>query len=294
MTVCCSERRSRAGNGELTSSSTIQSNSHKLPEYRNCPKARVALAEREDRSEMATHGGPCRMRSCPVCGKVWLARYLALLTMTVGQHDGPLYTLQCDRSAWQSVYRAIKRSGGLYVAVETGPGILSVLSTVAVRDAIVEPNWNAVPLVYGWIATARPVTKPVLLCSQWKMPRDEKPAAVASNEKPVESSNRETEMKSKAKWRKVKDLRPGTSTEEIVETLRSVGIEPTIIQYGEETTVKWSIPKHWTEEDRQDLIDRLSGSVRATTPPGRGFGEEFNDFMRQRRASAVDRELAFA
>ena len=191
-------------------------------------------------------GGPCRSRSCPSCGPIWVARHELWFAWCVSTADKPLYASYVRRKDWQRVYRRLHRAGADYVAIEVMPDVLNVVSTLPCSDASAEIGAEEADYALrDWVKNARPVLRPILTSVRWRLPTkdpDEEEEAGDGDGK------REEEPEENSEWVTIGRTK-GKTRQNIVTLLRFFGVKP-------------DGAKDWEEDDS------VHGMVEWTAPPG--------------------------
>lgn len=156
-----------------------------LPKYSfACRRKQQVELPTDDPHVQRAIGMPCKSRGCPICRRVWEARKDVEIRFILERATGQLYRIECSRFRWKSLYYKIRRRGGGYFAAEIQPGLLSIVTDADVPGSDPIRRADARDLMRMWARDARPVKKPVLISTAWKIPKSEEQKGADMASKP--------------------------------------------------------------------------------------------------------------
>jgi|GEM_PF-4001727 len=249
-------------NGGVVQRSTASENGHRVV-YACRPNGEVV-----QQAVTSGDGGhrivyaPCRCRSCQGCGPVWDARRIKWYGWCLANEPNPLFVLECKRDDWATVRKRIARhapeGGPRYLAIETSPNWLTVLTTSPVVDAEPINKPAAISVMTDGVYGARPVKTPIMQCKEWRLPTKEaKPA--------------DPEWQTVARFCRVTPQQK----REIAELLRQAKARTLEIQAADDShaQVQWQVPRGCDLLAEAALLNDVLEKLGVDEPPPDGEGD---------------------
>ncbi len=253
-----------------------------LPRYsgRKCPRALKIDQRKTGGDLMRTIHAPCRSRTCPICSRIWGARYTTWFTWILGQHE-QLHMGEVHTDDWKTVTRAIQRAGGDYVAIEVMPSKRVLITTVPVLGTMPIDQQDALELIGPLVHRARPVRKPITTSKGWRLREKEPDILVGDDqdqptEEVVDQVEDVTENKAAAgdvendgpdkepdppEWKTIRK-RKRVAIHETAAGLKALNIDFEAETQGANVVFYWRIPKGVTDEDLVAICNAIDAEGR--------------------------------